>query len=126
MNDKDPAEREEQIRAGLWEQANEALLRIEDEKLREYVAQQLHQPGQNRAVGDVDSAGNPDSFTLRIEVQVPDGWMMVTPGWMTITRFRPTDIGLTAEEVAKEIQLVRWQSGVDIPDDASGLTDPPS
>jgi hypothetical protein len=101
------------------EQANEALLRIDDEEMRQYVARQVQHQGQNRVVGDVDAAGNPDCFVLRIEVLMP-------AGWKTLTYFRPADIGLSAEEIAQEIQLVRYQSGVDIPDDISGLTDPPT
>jgi len=118
MNNKDDTERDKQIRAAFFEQANEALLRIDDEEIRQYVAQQLQHQGQNRVRGHVDTQGNPDSFLLSIDVLMP-------AGWKTLTYFRPADIGLTAEEVAQEIQLVRYQSGVDIPDEISGLTDPP-
>jgi hypothetical protein len=42
-----------------------------------------------------------------------------------ITHFPPADVGMTDEDVAETIRLLRYQSGVDIPDDISGLTDPP-
>ena len=42
-----------------------------------------------------------------------------------ITHFPPAEVGMTDEDVAETIRLLRYQSGVDIPDDISGVTDPP-
>jgi hypothetical protein len=118
MNSRDRDERDSEIRAAIWQHASEALLGIEDEGLRQYVAQQLHAQGQSRVTGNFDAEGNPDSFLIRLDVLMPDGWK-------TLRHLRPADIGLTAEEVAQEIQFVRYQSGMDIPANISGLTDPP-
>jgi hypothetical protein len=118
MNDNDRAARDEQYRAGIWEKANEAMLRIKDDELRRHVAEQLHRQGQNRVKGGVDADGNPDSVMIWVEV-------LVAGEWVEITHFPPADVGMTDEDVAETIRLLRYQSGVDIPDDISGLTDPP-
>jgi len=119
MNDKERAARDKQYRAAIWERATEALLRIEDDELRRHVAEQLHRQGQNRVQGGVADDGNADSVVIWVEV-------LVAGEWVTITHFRPADVGMTAEDVAEEVRLLRYQSGVDIPDNISQLTDPPT
>ena len=119
MNNKERAARDEHYRAAIWEKATEALLHIEDDELRRRVAEQLHRQGQNRVQGGVAADGNPDSVVIWVEV-------LLAGEWVTITHFRPADVGMTAEDVAEEVRLLRYQSGVDIPDDISRLADPPS
>jgi hypothetical protein len=116
MNHEDRAARDEQYRAGIWEKATEALLLIEDEERRRHVAEQLHRQGQNRVMGGEAPDG---SLVMWVEVQVGGEWEVITP-----TPIRPADIGMTAEDVAEDIRLLRYQSGVDIPRDLSGLDAP--
>ena len=88
MNDKERAARDKQYRAAIWEKATEALLRIEDDELRRHVAEQLHRQGQNRVQGGVADDGNADSVVIWVEV-------LVAGEWVTITHFRPADVGMT-------------------------------
>ena len=50
--------------------------------------------------------------------------VLVAGEWVEITHFPPADIGMTDEDVAETVRLLRYQSGVDIPDDISGLHRP--
>ncbi len=101
----DRTARQARYRAALLEEARAALRRLE---------QQLDQPGGSQVVGDVSVSGDPNSLTIRVEVPL-DG------RWVTLVRLSPADIGVTAEDVADDVRLLRYQSGVGIPDDLSGL-----
>jgi len=66
---------------------------------------------------DAHDRPDPDSLTFLVEVEVSDGWA----GLCSVHHSR---LGLTAEDVATEIQSIAWQNGRGIPDDASSLTGP--
>ncbi|WP_143532316.1 hypothetical protein [Saccharothrix sp. ALI-22-I] len=103
--ESDDEKRRARYRTAMLERARVALRELE---------QQLDKPGGSRVIGNVDASGDPDSMTIRVEV--PMGGV-----WVPLVEFRPSEIGYTEEDIAHEIQLLRHQSGVDIPGDISSL-----
>ncbi len=70
----------------------------------------------------VDSTGQPDVETLFFRVEVE--WYGGT--WVELCEARWTALGVSPESAAEEARAATWQNGLGIPDDLSGLTEPPS
>jgi hypothetical protein len=69
----------------------------------------------------VDDERRADPNTLTYIVQLPsaDG-----DGWKTLCRVHHSLLGLPDDEVIAEAKSLLWQHGIDIPKDASSITDP--
>jgi hypothetical protein len=90
--------------------------------LRQRIAEAALDDGRYR-LGTValdDDSGRADPATLHYVLQIdPAG----TGDWVTLVLVRAATLGLTADQIAAEVELLELARGIGIPDDASELDD---